>query len=90
MIRLTKEEWEFVETQCKYCGCWDNDEGCEYSTAASPEPVGDCLVRKAERKPDALIKDAIDDLCDSECPHCNRPLNLPSDGDIENWLEGDK
>lgn len=32
----------------------------------------------------------ISETCDSECPHCNRPLNLPSDEDIENWLKGEK
>lgn len=29
-------------------------------------------------------------LCDSECPHCNRPLPLPNDEDIEKWLKGEK
>lgn len=37
-----------------------------------------------------LIERAINETCDSECPHCNRPLNLPSDEDIENWLKGEK
>ena len=41
-----------------------------------------------------VIREAIDAfICykiDSECPHCNRPLNLPSEEDIEKWLKGEK
>ena len=36
------------------------------------------------------IMELINETCDSECSHCNRPLNLPSDEDIEKWLRGEK
>lgn len=32
----------------------------------------------------------MEDTCDSECPHCNKPLSLPSEQDIENWLKEEK
>ena len=32
----------------------------------------------------------IDDCLDQECPHCNRPLNLPTSEDINKWLKGGK
>ena len=32
----------------------------------------------------------INELCDNECPHCQRPINLPTSEDIEKWLKGEK
>ena len=32
----------------------------------------------------------INETCDSECPHCNRLLNLPDEEQIEKWLKGEK
>ena len=32
----------------------------------------------------------IDDCLDQECPHCNRPLNLPTEEDINKWLKEGK
>ena len=37
-----------------------------------------------------LIGSFIDECIDMECPHCNRPLNLPDSEEIENWLKGEK
>lgn len=40
-IRLTREEWEIVEEQCKDCQFW-NSTGCVHPDAGWPEPVPDC------------------------------------------------
>ena len=37
-----------------------------------------------------LIESFMDDNIGEECPHCNQPLNLPDEEDIENWLKGEK
>ena len=33
-------------------------------------------------------EELINETCDSECPHCGRPLNLPGEEQIESWLRG--
>lgn len=39
---------------------------------------------------EAVLENFIDDCLDQECPHCNRPLNLPDEERIKNWLKGEK
>ncbi len=46
---------------------------------------------------DPLIKNLVDwlelfilDLCDVECPNCQKMLSYPTSEDIENWLKGEK
>ena len=38
-----------------------------------------------------ILKELIivfrDNQLDQECPHCNRPLSLPTDEDIENYIK---
>lgn len=38
----------------------------------------------------SLILEAFDDLIDTECPNCLRPLDLPSLEDIQEWLKEEK
>lgn len=55
-------------------------------------------IQKMERQLDKDLRENlaawlglfIGRLCDSECPHCNRPLNLPGEEQIENWFKGEK
>ena len=45
MIRLTREEWETVEEQCKDCHYW-TDDGCNcFPPLKAPLPVKRCDLR---------------------------------------------
>ena len=39
---------------------------------------------------EAVLEAFVEEKFDSECPHCQRMLNLPTSEDIEAWLKGEK
>ena len=47
-IELSREDWDIVEYQCRYCRLWSNTMGCFYE-GVDPHPVKDCNLLEENR-----------------------------------------